>query len=257
MNILEIKFLGFDKSVSLPLIDNMLSAGIMDDYLYEKVLFSITMEKTPADLVNYMYRLLWEYVYIKMPYQSNIKESFTEEYFTVHFTLSEAIAFLKSSLPKNYQNAITSIKEIEHNLQISLAASLANETTLSTATHHPLFKDTLNFKPFNTVEPQLMLAEKFKHLQDTKIGKIMIMSSSGPFNQIFSVDENKPFVFGIIEIHTDKLRDLFESGILENTAICNVTLNGFIMHIKFYKHSKDITPKFQSYIKETYQYLLK
>ena len=153
----------------------------MDDYLYEKVLFSVTMEKTPADLVNYMYRLLWEYVYIKMPYQSNVKESFTEEYFTVHFTLSEAIAFLKSSLPKNYQNAITSIKEIEHNLQISLAATLANEATLATATHHPLFKDTLNFKPFNTVEPQLLLAEKFKHLKDTKIGKIMIMSSSLKF----------------------------------------------------------------------------
>ena len=74
---------------------------------------------------------------------------------------------------------------------------------------------------------------------------------------IAPVDENKPFVFGIIEIHTDKLRDLFESGILENTAICNVTLNGFIMHIKFYKHSKDITPKFQSYVKESYQLLLK
>lgn len=254
MNILDIEFTNFDKNISLNMINDMLSAGIVDDYLFERLIFSITMEKNPADLVNYMYRLLWEYVYIKSPFPSNIRETFNEEYFVIHISLSEAIGYIKATLPNNFYHAIKSIDTILNTLKVSLLSNLHGHDNLPVETHYPSFKNVMNFKPFNTIEPQLALEEKFKHLLDTNIGKVMILGSSVKFNQLFVINE-KPSVYGVIELHTDKLRNLMDSGILEGIVVCNVALHGFTMHIKFY--SQNMSSKLASYVKESYKSILK
>lgn len=138
------------KSESAPnLIRLTLEKGLFLDTPFEKNFFEIIIKLEDSDkFIDFMYRLLWEKVYIK----SDKKSFYNSDNDTINMyvSLSEVIGFIHKATPPRLQNLIPeSIKTIDSIIEV-MEQFLIDDNSGQLITYHSYFKEHFHFQPFET-----------------------------------------------------------------------------------------------------------
>lgn len=164
---------------------SLLSSGIQDDYLFDTVFFQIVVEPSPADYVNYFYRLLWETCYIKSKLPSNDTSHSFDTKIVFNISLSEAMGFINKATPPLLRKKIDEIKT-ENDVVDALKVFLMEDNKGEQVHYTDIFRDHVKFKVFETNE-SLDANAMDKLDRSTSHGfTIKMISSNTPFNIIFS-----------------------------------------------------------------------
>lgn len=225
MEILNINALNYDKKF----IDPLLKKGLSDDYLFDRVFIELSIKKTTADIVNWFYRLLWESCYIKSTMPSNIHQPKNGE-LNIIISLSEAIAFIKAATPPIMQSRIpTAIVSVDEIIK-TLITFLCEDNRGEEQHYIDIFKNTIRFKVFDTVEPSDL--KKMESLSPSSDGyTVMIQMTSESFQQVLK--PGKKTLLCIFKSHgPNDLPNIVRDICGENIHITNVTINGMTIHIK-------------------------
>jgi hypothetical protein len=207
--------------ISNPDLDRIISHTLAnkahDDYILDHGFIKIKIQQTPANLVNYFYRLLWESSYIKLSKLSNSIKDTND--ISIYITLSEAIGVIIACTPPLLKDAIPdAIKSIPS--IISSLKTLIMESSHELLHYQGIFKDHINFKVFDTKEATDL--SKFKLLKATPYGTFYVMSSDVSFNDLINPKpDDHPLAFLMVQLTNQNQLTNFHT--LINTIPCVVT----------------------------------
>lgn len=160
----------------------LLSRGIHDDALFDLVHFEITIEPSPADYVNYFYRLLWEKSYIKLRMMSNSNEHDDDKDIKINISLSEAMGFINEATPPLLRHTISNIKT-ENDVVEALKVFLMEDNNNEQGHYIDIFRNHIRFKVFETNEP--IDVAPMEKLKKSRYGfTVRIIDSTEPFSVI-------------------------------------------------------------------------
>lgn len=234
MEILGINALKYDTNF----IDPLLSKGISDDYLFDRVFIKIRIKRTAADIVNWFYRLLWESCYIKSTITSNVVQP-DKDTLNVIISLSEAIAFIKAATPPLMQSriptAIVSVDEIIKTLNTFLCEDNKGEEQ-----HYiDIFKSTIRLKVFDTVP--MPDAKKMSKLAPSVDGyTIMIQMSTEPIKQAI-VPGKKQMLCIFRSNGSSDLSSIVRDICGPKINVTNVTIDGMNVFVKVVFNGGDLS----------------
>lgn len=144
MKVISIKNKGTSAFIRLTL-----EKGLFLDTPFEKHFFEIIIKLEDSDkFVDFMYRLLWEKVYIK----SDMKSFYNPDNDTINMyvSLSEVIGFIHKATPPRLQHLIPeSIKSIESIIEV-MEQFLIDDNSGQLITYHSYFREHFHFQPFET-----------------------------------------------------------------------------------------------------------
>lgn len=119
------------------------------DTPFENYFFKIIIKLEDSDkFVDFMYRLLWEKVYLKSEKKSIYNPN--NDTINMYVSLSEVIGFIHKATPPRLQNLIPeSIKTIDSIIEL-MEQFLIDDNSGQLITYHSYFKEHFHFQPFET-----------------------------------------------------------------------------------------------------------
>lgn len=139
-------------------IEQLLAKKLPNDFLFDKYLLSITITNDKDDDIHslhksFLYRRLWESVYIKMENMSTYNFYDTHEEVELKISLAEAITFIRVATPPS-----PSLQALIPEATKSIAATidtlkqfLIDGDINQPITYHSIFKRIMHFEKFDTV----------------------------------------------------------------------------------------------------------
>lgn len=145
MKVLTITNLSKDKETEL-FIDTLLSKKIFNDAVFDQKFFQLNIKLDSC--VDYIYRTLWETVYLKSSRISTYDENTNT--ISMYLSLSEAIGFIYKTTPPRLQNLIPdSITSISSIIEV-LEQFLMDDNSGQLLTYHSYFRNYTHLEPFET-----------------------------------------------------------------------------------------------------------
>ena len=174
MGIFNIKSITYISKPGLDeIVSYLLSTNNHDDYIFDHVFFKIILDKNAGNIVNYLYRLLWESSYIKSSKMSNTSNN-TDD-IEIYISLSEAIAIIMKCTPPLLASRISegtkSISEIIDTLKVFLM-----EESKELTHYQSIFKKHIHLEVFNTIENNDL--SRLDYLTDTNCGKMSLITAN-------------------------------------------------------------------------------
>lgn len=125
-------------------VDSLLQRKLINDVLFNKVFFDVQIYFTDADAIPYLYRRLWEKMYIKNDRDSNIHGNSLR----IPITLSEAIAYVRSAVPAApaLQKRMDEFLESTENIRIVIKDLLGDP--IAGTTNMSIFQNVCMVKKF-------------------------------------------------------------------------------------------------------------
>lgn len=213
------------------IIKSVLARKAHDDYILDHGFLKFSIQKTPANLLNYFYRLLWESSYIKLSKMSNSIKDDTN--ISMYVTLSEAISIIISCTPPLLKNSIPdgikSIPDIVSSLKVLLM-----EDSHELRHYQSIFKDITRFKIFETTEA--IDLSKFQLLKPTTYGTFYVLTSDVDFNTLTNPKPDQhPLAFLMIRLVNQS--QITNFNLLINTIPCvvtNVYIDNKIVYVRLF-----------------------
>ena len=169
-------------------VNSLLEKGINSDFVFDK--YQISMNIETQDWTGYIYRTLWETVYIHQNYSYLINshdDASNEAIYRVgnlSISLSEALGFIYKATPPRLRHLIPDgTKSVEEVIK-SLKAFLMDCNNPEYKHFISIFKEYIRFQPFQTVSN----IEEGKK----KIALLRTAKPTGPIGYILSSDMQMP-----------------------------------------------------------------
>lgn len=131
-----------------PFIQGLLTNGIFNDVLFER--HSIMVTAQVDDLVDLLYRNLWERVYLRRCDISGITKVSTNEC-NLFVSISEAILFINRATPPVLRNTIEESCSSVSSIITALETFLVNDADKMHNFYLSTFAEILHLNPFQTV----------------------------------------------------------------------------------------------------------
>lgn len=189
-------------------IDGLLEKGIHSDVYFDD--YPVRIRLKPDDWFGYVYRELWETVYLKRPGSSIVHKpdinnpNTKESEVNLRISLSEAIGFIYAATPPRLQNQIPdSIKSIE-SIKGLLETFLMDDSNPEKVHYHSIFKDYTHFNQFSTIwkcdnSKVKLLREAVDH------GMIGVVLYSGiSFGELIESEEKYVDIAMVLHIKTQR-----------------------------------------------------
>lgn len=232
MKILDIKPL--ENNSKFPF--QLLSRGIQDDALCDTVHFEISISPSPADYVNYFYRLLWERVYIKSTKPSNDFSHNSDKNIKINISLSEAMGFIYEATPPLLRNSISDIKS-ESDVVDALKVFLMEDNNNEQVHYIDIFKNHIRFKVFETVES--IDVKAMDMLNKSRYGFVVrILDSTKPITSLIPKNENEslPSEFNTLcmfkSTGPDDLHKIKEILCTDEAKVSNVSIKNGNVYVR-------------------------
>jgi len=232
MSIFNIKSITYIPNPGLDeIISYLLSMNKHDDYIFDHVFFKIILDKNAGNIVNYLYRLLWESSYIKSPKMSNTSKNADD--IEIYISLSEAIAVIMQCTPPLLASRISegtkSIPEVIDTLKVFLM-----EESKELTHYQSIFKKHIHFEVFNTIENNDL--SRLDYLKETNCGKMYLITANTSFDGVINPRPNEfPMTLLMVKISDAKQLNIFYT--LINTIQCvvtNVTVKDTIIYVRLF-----------------------
>jgi len=232
MGIFNIKSITYIPNPGLDeIISYLLSMNKHDDYIFDHVFFKIILDKNAGNIVNYLYRLLWESSYIKSPKMSNTSKNADD--IEIYISLSEAIAVIMQCTPPLLASRISegtkSIPEVIDTLKVFLM-----EESKELTHYQSIFKKHIHFEVFNTIENNDL--SRLDYLKETNCGKMYLITANTSFDGVINPRPNEfPMTLLMVKISDAKQLNIFYT--LTNTIQCvvtNVTVKDTIIYVRLF-----------------------
>lgn len=220
MKILSISYINNDKD---SFVYSVLKKGLLIDPLLESTYFEIDIKLDKKDkLIDFIYRLLWERVYLKRndmstydPKENNVK---------LYISLSEAIGFIYTATPPRIEDQIPdNIKSIDSIIKL-LEEFLINDNG-DLINYKSLFKNHIRFQQFETHWTyDKTRAQMLRKFNDSGIISDIELSSVS-INDLYKECEDNKYITITFHCYTKKdIEDLYNELIYlgNNLEICNV-----------------------------------
>lgn len=232
MGIFNIKSITYIPNPGLDeIVSYLLSTNKHDDYIFDHVFFKIILDKNAGNIVNYLYRLLWESSYIKSPKMSNTSRNADD--IEIYISLSEAIAVIMQCTPPLLASRISegtkSIPDVIDTLKVFLM-----EESKELTHYQSIFKKHIHFEVFNTIENNDL--SRLDYLKETNCGKMYLITANTSFDGVINPRPDQyPMTLLMIKISDAKQLNIFYT--LINTIQCtvtNVTVKDTIIYVRLF-----------------------
>lgn len=238
MGIFNIKSITYIPKPGLDeIVSYLLSTNKHDDYIFDHVFFKIILDKNAGNIVNYLYRLLWESSYIKSSKMSNTSNN-TDD-IEIYISLSEAIAIIMQCTPPLLASRISegtkSIPDIIDTLKVFLM-----EESKELTHYQSIFKKHIHLEVFNTIENNDL--SRLDYLKDTNCGKMYLITANTSFDGVINPKSKEhPMAFLMVKISDAKQLNIFYT--LINTVPCavtNVTVKDTIIYVRLFVYDSNV-----------------
>lgn len=232
MGIFNIKSITYIPNPGLDeIVSYLLSTNKHDDYIFDHVFFKIILDKNAGNIVNYLYRLLWESSYIKSPKMSNTSKNADD--IEIYISLSEAIAVIMQCTPPLLASRISegtkSIPEVIDTLKVFLM-----EESKELTHYQSIFKKHIHFEVFNTIENNDL--SRLDYLKETNCGKMYLITANTSFDGVINPRPDQyPMTLLMVKISDAKQLNIFYT--LINTIQCtvtNVTVKDTLIYVRLF-----------------------
>lgn len=200
-------------------VDSLLQRKLINDVLFNKVFFDVQINFTNADAVPYLYRRLWEKMYIKNDRDSDIHGNNLR----IPITLSEAIAYIRSAVPaapalqKRMDEYLESTENIRIVINDLLGDPIAGTTNMSIFQNVCMVKEfdhkpTYNTRRIMTIKQALAQANvkvtdgiicdwivANSRMKDINVKDVLDNTNSAPPGLVFGLEIDKRYLGKVIE----------------------------------------------------------
>lgn len=268
MKILQVEYM--KDYASLPshrdtvLLKYLLRKSIMNDYLLENTWFSVALK--PDSVMDFMYRRLWETVYLRTKRQSSYDTN--TGVMTLWVSLADIIQYIRSATPPRLSSSIEdSIKDIDNIVEI-LKQFLMGDNGGHTQFYISLFKQLTRMEPFETFWDSKMFENSLTSLhllrntyEEYFQGTSNLVSKSynvvGCFigmtetlDDVSNEELQDDLVMSIqMLFHCKKpIEAISIIELLGNFNVLNINTDNTGTYIMIYKSNHTITPRFNQYL---------
>lgn len=167
-------------------IDISLSKGVMNDFLYEQIFFTINIED--VNVLDFLYRSMYEGIYLRQSKHSlyDINRSMI----TLKISVSEAINFVKSACPPIFKHREYELYNSLESLKESLSTFIEGRT--NQYDYISLFKKCIGLNYFETTSSYNVARSDLLRPMCGKNPLIDIIVSKVPIHDLYDENHNKP-----------------------------------------------------------------
>lgn len=232
-----------------------ITLDMKDDYIFDHTFIEITNKDTnPEDILNLLYRMLWENIYIK----NSINSRYNTSECVIVISLSEAIDFLRLAVPpillknKSFEEAVENIDDV-----VELLKNVLIDGGKEQSHYNAIFCDKMRYKPFQTNWNDDNSITKLNIIKDKENNTKYCVSGTSndlTFDDFINKSTNTGSYTITVGIYNpSKCKDILAIVHAAGMRVSNITIRDRIVYARLSAYNMEIDSLLISEIRKSYK----